>query len=122
VSYVGLGSRVVTATADTTGLNAGNYTCSFTPAVINVNVPYAEIYHMVVTGAIATPQATIYLNNKFYGFCYPNVGSEWNPAQPILLNPSDELDFCWNQVAGTANPPVVTVYLRYDPELNGGMV
>lgn len=122
MSYVNLGSRIVIATADTTGLNTGNYTNAFSPAVINVNVPYFEIYHMVVTGAITTPQATIYINNKTYGFCYPNIGSEWNPAQPILLNPSDEIDFCWNLAAGGTGAPTVSIYLRYDPTLNGGMI
>ncbi len=119
MSYVPLGSRTVSAALDTTGLNGGNYSNSFTPAIINVNVPYCEVYHMVVTN-VPSGQATIYINNKFYGFCYPNIGSEWNPAQPILLNPSDEIDFCWTIVA-SGQAPIVTIYLRYDPAINGGV-
>ena len=115
MSYISLGSRTVTAALDTTGLNTGNYTNSFTPAVLNTNVAYYEVYHMVVT-SVPAGQATIYINNKFYGFCYPNVGSEWNPAQPILLNPADEIDFCWSIATGTK--PIVTAYLRYDPDIN----
>lgn len=119
MSYISLGSRPVTGSLDTTGLNPGNLTCSFGPAIINVNVPYAEIYHMVVNDIPGGAQATIYLNYRFYGFCYPNVGSEWNPSQPIYLNPSDELDFCWNIATGS---PMVTIYLRYDPAVNGGLL
>jgi hypothetical protein len=121
VSYIGLGSRTVTAALDTTGLNAGNYTNAFTPAVINTNVPYTEVYHMVATSVPGGAQATIYINNKFYGFCYPNVGSEWNPAQPILLNPADEIDFCWS-IAASGTAPMVTAYLRYDPSINPGVM
>ncbi len=116
MTYISLGSRVVTAALDQTGLNTGNYSNSFTPAVLNVNVSYFEIYHMVVTQVMAGAQATIYLNNKNFGFCYPNIGAEWNPAQPLLLNPADELDFCWN-VTASGTPPLVTAYLRYDPSI-----
>jgi hypothetical protein len=114
MSYIGLGSRVVTASLDQTGLNTGNYTAAFTPAALNVNVPYFEIYHMVVTSVPVGAQATIDINNKIYGFCYPNIGSEWNPAQPILMSPTDEIDFLWN-IAATGPPPMTTIYLRYDP-------
>jgi hypothetical protein len=118
MSYIGLGSRPSTAVADQTGLNPGNYTNAFTPALVNVNVPNFEIYHMVVNGVPGGAQATIYLNNRFYGFCFPNVGAEWNPAQPIYMNPSDELDFCWNIVA-SGPAPMATIYLRYDPAIQG---
>jgi hypothetical protein len=120
VSYIPLGSRAVTAALDTTGLNTGNYSNSFTPAVMNTNVSYYEVYHMVVTNVPGGAQATIYINNKVYGFCFPNAGSEWNPAQPIELNPADEIDFCWN-LAASGTAPLVTAYLRYDPSINMGM-
>lgn len=119
MSYISLGSRTVAAALDTTGLNNGNYSNSFTPAVLNTNVSYYEVYHMVVTSVPGGAQAIIYINNKFYGFCYPNVGSEWNPAQPILMNPADEIDFCWN-IAAAGTAPLVTAYLRYDPDINPG--
>jgi hypothetical protein len=118
VSYIGLGSRDSKAALDTTGLNGGNYTNAFTPALISSNVPFLEIYHMVVTNVPANAQATIFINNKYYGFCFPNVGSEWNPAQPILLNPGDEVDFCWN-ITASGPAPLATIYLRYDPLIQG---
>ena len=118
MSYISLGNRPLIASLDTTGLNPGNYTNAFTPAIMAVFYPYVEIYHMVVNGVPGGAQATIYLNNKFYGFCFPNVGSEWNPAQPILLNPGDELDFCWN-IAAAGPAPTATIYLRYDPAIQG---
>lgn len=120
MSYVSLGSRPITAELDTTGLNVGNYTNAFTPNNLVINIPFYEIYHMVVNQVPLGAQATLYVNNKVYGFCYPNFGSEWNPAQPMLMNPGDELDFCWN-IPASGQAPLVTVYVRYDPVLNAGL-
>lgn len=115
MSYIGLGSRgPVAAAADTTGLNTGNYTTAFTPAVLACNVPFYEIYHMVVANVPVGANAQIIVNNKPYGFTYPLFGSEWNPAQPLLMNPTDEIDFLWS-IAASGQAPQVTVYLRYDP-------
>jgi hypothetical protein len=121
MSYIGLGSRTVTASRDTTGQNTGNYTSAFTSAVFNVNQPYFEIYHMVVQNVPIGANAQIVVNNKPWGFTYPLQGSEWNPAQPLLLNPSDELDFLWS-IAASGTAPVVTVWLRYDPAIQPGGV
>lgn len=113
MSYIGLGSRgPVAAAADATGLNPGNLTTSFTPAVINCNVSFFEIYHMVISGVPIGASATVLLNNKPWGFTYPNQGSEWDPTQPMELNPTDELDFLWSTNSGS---PLVTIWLRYDP-------
>lgn len=114
MSYIGLGSRTNTATSDTTGLNTGNYTNAFTPAVMATNVAYYEIYHMVVSSVQVGANAQILINNKPWGFTYPLQGAEWNPPQPMLLNPTDELDFLWS-IAASGTAPIVTVYLRYDP-------
>lgn len=115
MSYIGLGSRgPVSATSDTTGLNTGNYTTAFTPAVMACNVAYFEVYHMVVANVPIGANANIIINNKPWGFTYPLQGAEWNPPQPMLLNPTDELDFLWS-IAASGQAPQVTVYLRYDP-------
>ena len=115
MSYIGLGSRgPVISAADTTGLNTGNYTTAFTPAVLACNVAFYEIYHMVVTNVPVGANAQIIVNNKPYGFTYPLFGSEWNPAQPLLMNPTDEIDFLWS-IAASGQAPQITVYLRYDP-------
>jgi hypothetical protein len=115
VSYIGLGSRgPVAAIADTTGLNTGKYTNAFTPAVISCNVPYFEIYHLVITNVPVGANAQIVINNKPYGFTYPLFGSEYDPSQPILMNPTDEIDFLWS-ITASGQAPQVTLYLRYDP-------
>lgn len=117
MSYIGLGSRYLVATADTTGLNTGNYTNAFSPAVLNINVPYCEIYHMVVQNVPIGNSANIVVNGKQWGFTEPNGGSEWDPAQPLLLLPGDEVDFLWNAPSNGSQAPQVTVHLRYDPTI-----
>lgn len=115
MSYIGLGSRgPVAALSDSTGLNTGNYTTAFTPAIISCNVAAFEVYHMVVTAVPVGANAQILINNKPWGFTYPLQGAEWNPPQPMLLNPTDELDFLWS-IAATGPAPLVTLWLRYDP-------
>jgi len=111
--YVGLGSRPLLATADDTGLNPGNWTNHYTGKVIAVNVPQFEVYHMVVTQAMPGTQAVIYAGPDQYSFVMPVGGSEWDPSQPLLLNPSQELVFAWNTPA-TGTPPKTTLWLRYD--------
>ena len=119
MSYIGLGSRMVTATLDTTGLNSGNYTCAFTGTVLNVYQAYFEVYHIIVQNVPIGASAEILLNNKPWGFTYPLQGAEWNPPQPLLMNPSDELDFLWS-IPASGQAPIVTAWLRYDPAIQPG--
>jgi hypothetical protein len=101
------------AAADQTGRNTGNLTNALTGVFIGINVPEFECYHMTVTSVPAGGQAQIYVNTQLYSFTYPNGGSEWDPAQPLLLRPGDEIDFQWNiAIGGTA--PVVTAWFRFD--------
>jgi hypothetical protein len=117
MSYIGLGSRGPNVAArDTTGLNVGNYTNAFTPAAMACNVPAFEVYHMIISNVPIGANAQIVINNKPWGFTYPLQGAEWNPPQPMLLNPTDELDFLWS-IAASGQAPNVTVWLRYDPAI-----
>jgi hypothetical protein len=115
MSYIGLGSRGPNiALADSTGLNSGNYTNAFTPATLATNVAFFEIYHMIVANVPVGANAQIVVNNKPWGFTNPLFGSEWDPAQPLLMNPTDEIDFLWS-IAASGQAPQVTIWLRYDP-------
>ena len=113
--YITLGPRKVIASADLTGLNPGNLTCAFPASFLNVNEPYFEMYHIIVNSVPAGASATIYLNSQQWGFTYPVSGSEWDPTQPMLLRPGDEVDFCWSAASSVTPAPVVTIWLRFDP-------
>jgi hypothetical protein len=112
--YVGLGSRRVVAALDQTGLNTGNLTSAFTPAVININVPYYEVYKMIVENVPIGFSATCVIDTKHFSFTLPNQGSEWDPAQPMLMIPSNELDLLWNIPVANPTVPIVTAWFRFD--------
>jgi hypothetical protein len=113
--YVPLGARPLTATADTTGRNTGNWTNWYTPAILNTQIPYFEIYHLLFTGARVLDTVTIWVGTFQWSFATagPGGGSEWDPVSPMLLRPSDEVFFFWSTPASVPNVPVVTAWLRF---------
>ena len=115
-TYVNLGSRPPnTAAPDTTGLNTGNWTNALTSDILGINVPQAELYKAVVTSAPAGASASIMIGTRLVSFTAPGLGggSEYDPSQPPLLLPGQDLYFLWT-AAASGTPPVVTVWLRYD--------
>ena len=129
-TFVPLGPRTVTASADGTGLNAGNLTNSFTPAVLGLHVAFAEIYHIAITGVPAGAVATIVINNQTWGFTAPGLaassaagaGTEAVYPSGMLITPGDEIDFLWSSASSITPLPEVTIWLRYDIDIpaNGG--
>lgn len=117
--YQTLGSRQVTATADETGLNTGNWTCAFTTALLPTVAVY-EIYHAVVTAAPAGSSAVINIDARPISFTAPGLGggSEWDPNQAPIVTQGQEVYFFWSAPASGV-PPVVTIWLRYDTNLPG---
>ena len=119
MAYQPLAPRTTTATLDQSGRNAGNWTNSFTGDVINQRVPIFECYHIAVQNAPGAASATIYINQWFYSFTAPGSGggTEWDPAQPMLLQTGYDVYVFWNAAAsGTA--PVVTMWFRFDNEMS----
>jgi len=112
--YIGLGSRRVVAAADQTRLNTGNLTSAFTPAVIDINVPYYELYKIMVQNVPIGFAASVMINNKLFSYTMPVQGSEWDPSQPMLLNPTDELDLLWTIPTSNTTLPVCTAWFRFD--------
>lgn len=119
-SYAGLGSRTVTATADTTGQNSGNFTCWFSQAILNANIPCFEIYHIIFSGANLLDTVNIQVGSNPWSFATAGFGggAEWDPANPLLLTPGSDLYFFWSTASTSTNIPVVTIWLRYDETLS----
>lgn len=117
MSYITLGSQVTTAAADTTGLNEGNWTNAFTVAELGAKVPYYEIYSMSVTGVPANGSVVAYVNNRIRSSAKLFGNAEWDPSQPILMTPDDELFLCWTAAPASGTPPQATVWMRYDPAI-----
>lgn len=122
MTYIGLGPRMVTAAKDQTGRNTGNLTNAFTAGVLGFKVAEYECYHMVVTNVPSGASGQVYVNASQWGFTFPNSGTEWDPAQPMLLNAGMELDILWNVSAtNPASLPIVTAWFRYDPTVPGNI-
>jgi hypothetical protein len=118
MTYISLGPRRTVAAADMTGLNPGNWTNAFSPAVLGFFVNQYECYHIVCTQVPADAMGQLFLGAYQWGFTFPVTGTEWDPAQPMLLNPGVELDVFWNFPA-SGTPPLVTAWFRYDPAVPG---
>ncbi len=116
MSYISLGRKKVTATADTTGLNTGNWTNAYTHAVLGAKVAYFECHHMAVTQLSGIATLTTYVVNDVWSSVVLGGNSEWDPSQPLLLRPDDEVFLCWSLPA-TGTPPVSYLWLRYDPAI-----
>ena len=119
MTYIGLGPRMTTAAKDQTGRNTGNLTNAFTAGVLGFHVNQYECYHMVVTNVPAGANGQVYINASQWGFTFPNSGTEWDPAQPMILNSGMELDVLWNVTSSTTPKPIVTAWFRYDPAVPG---
>jgi hypothetical protein len=121
MGYVGLGPRRLTGVADNQGINPGNWTVSFTPAIINVNVPYFEIYKIVVQGA-AGSTFTVFVDNNQWDTSQFGQNNSWDPSQPMQLNPGNTVYFYYNDPVTDASPPTVVIWLRYDTDIVGKLV
>lgn len=117
MSYIGLGSRTVTAAAGMDDLdnNPGNWTASFTPSSMGVMINNFELYHAVITQGPAGSTFTMSLGLRPWSGSSRGDINEWDPAQPLLLNASETVYFYWNAATTTTPAPKVTIWLRYDP-------
>lgn len=116
MAYVPLGSVRTESAADQTGMNAGNWT-----TVIPVNevasVAVSEIYHAAVEDNLPGAYAVIKIGIRTFSFTQPQSGAEWDPTNPPLLRPGQEVYFLWNTPSDLGSPPVVTTWWRYDASL-----
>jgi hypothetical protein len=113
MAYKGLPPVAVTAAADTTGENTGNWT-----AVINSlpQVSYLtqfELYKIVVDGPVGYGLA-VYVDNKKWSHTSQGWMNEWDPEQPLQVTSGQTLYFFF-QAPTTATPvPTVTCWFRHD--------
>jgi len=115
--YVDLGSRgPITGTADTTGFNSGNWTVVFDPSVLSCTLAQFEVYKIVVSGA-ANTTFDVYRENKLWDVGIYGTLNSWDPQQPLLMLFGQTLAFAYSNPATDGNPPIVTIWMRYDSTL-----
>lgn len=119
MSYKSLGNRgPITGAADTTGLNTGNWTVSFTTDILNCNVPEFEVYKIVVKGA-ANTTFDVYVENKQWDTAIYGQLNSWDPQQPLVMRPGQSLFFLYSDPVTDNTPPVITIWMRYDSSQYG---
>lgn len=117
MSYVTLGSRgPQVGKADNTGFNPGNWTASFTPDLINVQLSQFEVYKIVVQSKKPTLVTfNVYVDAfQWDTGVYGNQNS-WDPVQPLIMRAGQSLNFLYSNPATDGFPPTVWIWLRYDP-------
>ena len=117
MSYIDLGRKKVTAVADMSGLNDGNWTNAFTHDVLGANVGSFECYRMTAINVPSLASLSVYKNSDVYSAVVLYGNAEWDPSQPMPLGPADDVYLCWNQAAA-GTPPTCWMWLRYDPAIN----
>jgi hypothetical protein len=121
MSYIELGTRKAVGAPDTTGNNKGNWTVVFNMQDLVTNVSYYEVYHAVISGA---PNSTMtwFVDNKQWETTAAGDINSWDPVQPLLLIPGQTMYFYWSDPTTDNKPPTVTLWLRYDPQVQPSSV
>lgn len=117
MGYIPLGTRgPVIGTLDNSGHNPGNWTIAFTPNLLTVNVSYFEVYKMIVQGASGTT-FNVFVDLMQWDTAVYGTQNSWDPMQPLLMKPGENLYFCYSDAVSDLTPPIATIWLRYDPAI-----
>lgn len=117
-SYTYLGQRgPVTAGLDTTGVNPGNWTVVFTPAVLQFRVPECFVYKMNVKGPLGS-SFNVAIETQIHDVnIFGNQNSWYDDADQLVLRPGENLYLQYNApftYVGDPNTPIAWIFLRYD--------
>lgn len=120
-TYLPLPPIQVQAALDQSGFNTGNFTTAYTTSILSgLNVPYFELYHMVVEQVPGGASGVLGLSPAYtWGFTAPGVGAgaEYHlGGAGWILRPSSEFYIWWN-AAASGTPPLVTAWFRYDIDI-----
>lgn len=123
MSYIPLGSRDADAALDDTGWNAGNLTAKFPAEILNMKMPFFELYHMALTDVPSNTTVRVYQGSRLYTVAQLDTIGDWDPAQPMMLAPGTEVYVLFDVLSTVTPVPKVTAWFRYDPMLpnNAGM-
>lgn len=120
-TYVPLGSRTVEGIPDPTGRNSGKWTVVFDPPTISCNLPYFEVCHIVIEGAIGS-SFTVFIEAAQWDTNQNGNANSWDPSVPMPLRPGQNLYFFWSDPDTDNTPPQVTIWLRYDQDIRANLV
>lgn len=106
------------AVADTTGNNAGNYTATFDPNLINVKWTKFEVYKMIVVNAKASGLVgwNIFIGiHQYEGFQSQGTAT-WSDPTPMPVDSGENIYFYFD-LAQTGVAPIVTLWIQVDRDV-----
>src|SRR6266852_1172393 len=116
--YQTLGSRSATGAADTTGQNPGNWTVTFTPAILAVTVTEFEVYKIITTKAAQTATFDVFVDARQWDTSVYGTNNSWDPTQPLIMRYGETLYFFYSSASSDGSMPKVTVWLRHEVSLS----
>jgi hypothetical protein len=116
--YQTLGSRQAAGAKDTTGRNPGNWTVTFDPNTLNVQVTEFEVYKIIVTKAAATATFDVFVDSKQWDTSVYGTNNSWDPTQPLIMRYGETLYFFYSSASTDGSKPQVTIWLRHEVSLS----
>lgn len=116
-TYIELGPRTQQGVADTTGNNTGNWTVTFAPQDLNTNMPFFEVYKVVIHGALGSTMSW-YVEQNIWETTIAADDNAWDPTQPLLLRAGQSMFMYWSDPVSDNTPPKATIWLRYDQDID----
>jgi hypothetical protein len=116
--YLGRRGPLVGA-LDYTGLNSGNWTIAFTPAILNFTVPQATVYKLQVSGALGS-NFNIYVDSDQWDVNIFGTQNSWHDdaGDELMLRVGQTLFLMYSDPVTDGTPPEATLFLRYDDSLS----
>jgi hypothetical protein len=117
-TYVSLGPRgPVLGQADPTNANPGNWTVIFDPNTMNTNAPYTEVCKMVVSGSAVGSTFKIFVDTFQWDSVQQGYNNSWDPNVALPYKPGQYIYFYFSGLATDGHQPNVTLWLRYDQDI-----
>lgn len=121
MTYKSLGSRTVTASADTTGRNTGNWTVAFEPQDQNINVALFEVQKITIRGGTPGIKFDVYIDiNHYTRAALDAFGeNEWAATTDgeFVIRPGQYVYYFFGDDISNTNPPTVVMWFKFDEDL-----
>jgi hypothetical protein len=116
--YQNLGRKgPIVGAVDTSGLNPGNWTIAFSPAILNFTVPEVIVYKLQVSGALGS-SFDIYIDLDQWDVNIFGTQNSWHDENDnLLVRVGQTLYLMYSDPTSDGTPPTATCFLRYDTSI-----